>query len=291
MFSIQQLSAELGIGVDTLRIWERRYGFPRPERDSRGHRRYPANQLEALRTIRKLQDLGYRPNRIFRLTPRERQQLLKNREEQLSPDVENDRKLILEGSLAELETRLKGCLERQGIEELIFERLLPITAILDRHWNDGTLSIAREHMVSDILSELLKQQFAAPQPEAEAPLLLFLTLCGERHKLGLLMSAALFQQAGARCLLIQEELPLSEIPRIAEDTACAAVALSFSRHYPTRQAKKDLAALRNGLNRDIRIIAGGRALDKPLILPGLILCSDLHKVPEIYRREFAGNSP
>ncbi len=28
MLTIQQLSHEVNIGVDTLRVWERRYGFP-----------------------------------------------------------------------------------------------------------------------------------------------------------------------------------------------------------------------------------------------------------------------
>lgn len=289
MLSIQQLSSELSIGVDTLRIWERRYGFPRPSRDSRGHRRYPPGQLEELRTVRKLQTLGYRPNRIFSLTHPQRLQLLQEQTEQLPPDVAIDRDLILKGALAELETRLYTVLEQQGVANLIFERLIPITGILDRHWSDGSLSIAREHMVSDMISDLLKNQLTEAQPSAQGPLLIFLTLCGERHKLGLMMSATLFQQAGARCRLIQEELPLSEIPRIAEETDCAAVALSFSRHYPTRQAKKDLAALRNSLNREIRIIAGGQALQKPFMLPGLILCTDLRRISEIYLREFGGS--
>ena len=44
--TIQQLSREIGIGIDTLRIWERRYGFPIPGRDTRGHRTYSAEQVD-----------------------------------------------------------------------------------------------------------------------------------------------------------------------------------------------------------------------------------------------------
>jgi len=43
--TIQQLSKEIGIGIDTLRIWERRYGFPIPTRSPRGHRSYSGDQL------------------------------------------------------------------------------------------------------------------------------------------------------------------------------------------------------------------------------------------------------
>ena len=38
-----------GIARATLRIWERRYGFPQPGRDLRGERSYPGEQIRKLR--------------------------------------------------------------------------------------------------------------------------------------------------------------------------------------------------------------------------------------------------
>src|SRR5437660_6714719 len=39
----------LGVSTNTLRSWERRYGFPRPRRSSGGHRRYAIDEIQALR--------------------------------------------------------------------------------------------------------------------------------------------------------------------------------------------------------------------------------------------------
>jgi DNA-binding transcriptional MerR regulator len=39
----------LGVSSNTLRSWERRYGFPRPGRSSGGHRQYALEEIEALR--------------------------------------------------------------------------------------------------------------------------------------------------------------------------------------------------------------------------------------------------
>lgn len=39
----------LGISASTLRSWERRYGFPRPDRSTGGHRQYDRAEVEALR--------------------------------------------------------------------------------------------------------------------------------------------------------------------------------------------------------------------------------------------------
>src|SRR5437660_10497372 len=39
----------LGVSPNTLRSWERRYGFPRPQRSPGGHRQYARAEIEALK--------------------------------------------------------------------------------------------------------------------------------------------------------------------------------------------------------------------------------------------------
>ncbi|HEX4011371.1 MAG TPA: MerR family transcriptional regulator [Solirubrobacteraceae bacterium] len=39
----------LGISPNTLRSWERRYGFPKPQRSAGGHRQYSLTEIESLR--------------------------------------------------------------------------------------------------------------------------------------------------------------------------------------------------------------------------------------------------
>ena len=39
----------LGISPNTLRSWERRYGFPQPHRSAGGHRQYSLTEIESLR--------------------------------------------------------------------------------------------------------------------------------------------------------------------------------------------------------------------------------------------------
>lgn len=61
---IGAIERETGLSKDTLRVWERRYGFPNPVRNLNGERVYSAEQVEKLKTIRKLLDKGKRPSRI-----------------------------------------------------------------------------------------------------------------------------------------------------------------------------------------------------------------------------------
>ena len=61
LFNIGVVERETGIGKDTLRVWEKRYGFPLPVRDQHEDRLYPAEQVDQLRLIKRLLDIGMRP--------------------------------------------------------------------------------------------------------------------------------------------------------------------------------------------------------------------------------------
>ena len=49
--SIGELAARTGVGEATLRMWERRHGFPAPERLASGHRRYRAGDVELVAEV------------------------------------------------------------------------------------------------------------------------------------------------------------------------------------------------------------------------------------------------
>ena len=69
--SIAAVERDTGLSKDTLRVWERRYGFPAPQRDQYGERIYPLEQVDRLRAIRRLMDAGHRPGKIIGLTDAE----------------------------------------------------------------------------------------------------------------------------------------------------------------------------------------------------------------------------
>jgi DNA-binding transcriptional MerR regulator len=285
--TIQQLSKEIGIGIDTLRIWERRYGFPIPGRDARGHRSYSSLQVKELRIVKKLQSLGHRPGKIFALSSAERRNLLNESNEQELPHNEALQQLTMHMSPNEIDWELRGQLQKLGLDNFIHQYAVPLLQVLDHRWTDGSVSIAREHLISDRLEQLLREQISDGPAAREQKQILFLTLSGERHKLGLLLAAALFHAQGLDCLLLNEELPLSELPPLAAELQVAGVALSFSAHYPARQAKQDLAEARKNLHPEITLIAGGQAVQIGVRIPKLVICSALTQIPEICRRYFA----
>ncbi len=282
---IQQLSHEIGVGLDTLRIWERRYGSPVPGRDAHGHRNYSRNQAEELRVVKKLQDLGQRPGKIFALCPKDRRELLETLTSQKLPDDQRLKNLIEEMSSQQIAAELAVQRSSLGLSGFIKQCVMPLLQLLDHGWTTGRLSIAREHLITDQLENLLKLELDKTATE-NRPQIVFLTLSGERHKIGLLLSAVIFQRAGLQVLWLREDLPLSEIPQLATDLGVTGVALSFSSHYASRQAKQDLRTLRKSLDPRIKIIAGGHAVQQMSSLPDLLICNNLEQIPPLIRQHF-----
>lgn len=62
---IAAVERDTGIGKDTLRVWERRYGFPQPLRDALGERFYLPSQVARLRLVKRLLDQGFRPGKLL----------------------------------------------------------------------------------------------------------------------------------------------------------------------------------------------------------------------------------
>ena len=90
---INAVERETGVSKELLRMWERRYGFPVPERDAQGDRIYPMPQVTKLRLLRRLIDFGFRPGKIILLNTEELERLLKSQGKasfDSSPELEQE---------------------------------------------------------------------------------------------------------------------------------------------------------------------------------------------------------
>ncbi len=90
MYTIKNVSMITGIGVHTLRAWEKRYGVVKPERSPSGRRFYSEHDVEKLKLISTLNKTGEQISQIAKLSDEE----LKNAvgglsEKELYPEEEN----------------------------------------------------------------------------------------------------------------------------------------------------------------------------------------------------------
>jgi MerR family transcriptional regulator, copper efflux regulator len=65
--TIGRLAERAGVGVETIRFYERQGLIPEPRRTPSGYRQYPPGEASRLRFIRRAQELGFSLNEIREL--------------------------------------------------------------------------------------------------------------------------------------------------------------------------------------------------------------------------------
>lgn len=65
LIPIGAVSRATGINASTLRIWEQRYGMPKPDRTIGGARRYAPTEVKRLKLIKALVDIGHKPGNLL----------------------------------------------------------------------------------------------------------------------------------------------------------------------------------------------------------------------------------
>jgi DNA-binding transcriptional MerR regulator/methylmalonyl-CoA mutase cobalamin-binding subunit len=260
--SIAEAERRSGVAKDTLRIWERRYGFPTPDR-SGGARAYSVADIERLQLLRRLVERGHRPAKIVPL-PLERLQELEAAPAPPIPrsDVEATVLQLLRNHAADaLRAYLARRLSEQGLGRFVQDVAAPLSAAVGREWSDGGLAIFEEHLFTEQITRLLRGAVdALPAAPEAAPHVLLTTLPGEVHTLGLLMAEAVFAVGGARCTSLGAETPEADIAAAAQAHRAQVVAVSFSSFTMPQRARRGLQALRDVLSPDIHLWAGGAAM-------------------------------
>ena len=284
--SIATVERDTGLSKDTLRMWERRYQFPRPQRDSNGERLYSRSQVERLRLIKRLMNQGHRPGKIMACSADELHEMVT--ETPLTSDSSHDLgatlRLVRTHQISELRQHLAQILMKQGLQHFVIRTVAPLNQIVGDAWMRGELAVFEEHLYSEQIQATLRAAISNLYQPSDAPRILLTSFPNEEHRLGLLMVEALLTMEGATCVALGNEIPIPEIVQAALAHRADVIALSFSGAFQTNVAVAGLKDLRSGLPQDVAIWAGGSGMDrvrKPI--PGVTVMRSLEQVLDVLR--------
>jgi DNA-binding transcriptional MerR regulator/methylmalonyl-CoA mutase cobalamin-binding subunit len=284
-FSIKAVAQATGLSVETLRAWERRYGVIEPRRGAGGHRIYSTQDVARLRRLRETTSCGHPIGKVAHLTNEQLALLLKTREPE-----------CLHRSAAEMMvTRILGAVESYQPPEcdqliamafallptsrVITDVLAPTLREVGSRWERGKLSIGQERILScavrrKVMGVLNTFQGNTYNGSGAGPLIVFATLSGERHELGILMCAALAASFTLRLDYLGADLPAEVIADHAERVGAAVVAISVVMADDARRCQRQLIALRRRLPQPIGLWVGGggaEQLASRRLAPGIVL--------------------
>lgn len=289
--TIAAVERETRVAKDTLRVWERRYGYPTPERDSHGERIYPPEQVDKLRLVKRLMDRGFRPGQLMHISdgelsalatptaegntasspmrPRSNGTAARPNEQEMAPLCHQVLELVRQHDVPALRHTLHQAMIRQGLGRFVLDTVAPLNDAVGTAWMRGEFQVFEEHLYTEQMQALLRQAIATLPPACARPRVLLTTVPDEQHILGLLMAEALFVMEGANCVSLGTQTPLYDIRLAASAQRADVVALSFSAAFPQRQVAPLLSQLRELLPPAVAIWAGGDGVERLGQLPGI----------------------
>jgi len=276
-YTVGEVEERTGVPASSLRQWERRYGFPTPERSASGYRYYSEGDLAAIVRMRDLVAQGVSASRAAAMVREERQV---GKAARPTTDLARD----LAAELVALdavgaERVLAQAVALYPIDDVLLEVVRGALVRVGDMWHAGDISVAVEHFASNLMQARLRALLNMLPDLESGRRVLVACAPGEHHEMGALVLAVLLRRGGFRVFYLGADTPLPDLVAMAEERQADAVLLSVT----TRERLAGMRAQRTLLKSlPCLLVVGGAAVaaepSAAADLGGVFLGNDAKKV-------------
>jgi MerR family transcriptional regulator, light-induced transcriptional regulator len=215
LFTIKDLENLSGIKAHTIRIWEQRYNFLKPNRTNTNIRYYTSEELKTILNVSLLNKYGFKVSHINKLTDSEVQEkiLSLNQAEAQQERLVNELiHCMIEIKLDKFENLLDRTIMAKGIEKTITYLVFPFLEKIGILWLTNHINPAQEHLVTNIIRQKIIvgiEKVVSPIVSTNS-VLLFLPEA-EHHELGLLYMHFLLKSKGIKVIYLGAAVPIKDV--------------------------------------------------------------------------------
>ena len=273
LFVLQsEIERRTGFGIEQLRKWRQRFGFPPAQYESSGRAIYSRDSVERLLVIKRLIETGLRPGQVVANTAAVNLQICADLK-LAKPAVDRSEStnvfinLLIDADCEAFKALLHEQRAQRTMLDFVQNTITPLKLGIGDAWDRGEIDVYHEHLCSSMIERYLIAETLKSEPKHAFPVFLFALPPGERHQLGLLMAEAVLAEAGAYIVNVGTDIPLNSLKLAAAQCKADVVALTFSFSYPLRDVVPTLAHLRRLLPPRSLIWAGGAGVSQVKRMP------------------------
>lgn len=284
-YTVNEVEERTSVPATTLRQWERRYGFPQPERSESGYRLYDEVDLERIGIMKRYIDDGVPASRAASLV---KQSEIKTSSPMASLQKELVRVLVNLDEAKGIEL-LNEAYALYSVDLVIFDVLAPAIVEIGELWHQGQINVTTEHFASSFIAGRLHNLLGFSPNIRNAPSVIVACAPGEQHELAALMLAVCLRRAGYGVYYVGANTPIQDLIEMSLKVSPVAVMISAS----TPKALEGLAVSKEVLKTmQGYLIFGGRAFrgnsELARSLGGMYLGEDIPQVVEHFDRLIQG---
>jgi MerR family transcriptional regulator, light-induced transcriptional regulator len=215
LFTIKDLENLSGIKAHTIRIWEQRYSFLKPQRSQTNIRYYTSDELKTILNVSLLNKYGFKVSHINKLTDTEVQEkiLALNQSEAQQERLINELiQYMIELKIDRFEYILDKIILEKGIEKTITYLVFPFLEKIGILWLTNHINPAQEHLVTNIIRQkLIVGIEKLPNRVTSANSIILFLPENEYHELGLLFMHFLLKASGVKVYYIGSAIPINDL--------------------------------------------------------------------------------
>jgi len=217
--TIRDLENLSGIKAHTIRMWEQRYGFLKPQRTDTNIRYYSNDELKTILNVALLNKYGFKLCHIDQMKPSEicEKVLSLTGTEAAHERIINELiREMMDMRAEEFETILNKHINENGLEASIKDVIFPFLERIGLLWQTGHILAAQEHFVRSIIRQklIVAIDTIVPAQQSGKKILLFLPE-KESQELGLLFLYYLLKLRGVKVTYLGANVPLSDVAHVA----------------------------------------------------------------------------
>ena len=215
LFTIKDLENLTGIKAHTIRIWEQRYSFLKPQRTETNIRYYSSNELKTILNIALLNKYGYKISHIDKMGETEMSEKiisLASSEAQQERVLNNLIQAMINLDIDAFEEIIDNYISRKSIDNAIVQIIFPFLERVGLLWLTNHINPAQEHLVTNIIRQklIVGIEKIRISRTVNKVILLFLPE-GEHHEIGLLFMQYLLKNKGITTLYMGAAVPLKDV--------------------------------------------------------------------------------
>ncbi len=219
-FTIKDLENLTGIKAHTIRIWEQRYHFLKPQRTATNIRYYSNDELKSILNIALLNKYGFKISHIDRMEPAEIKERILSLGDPRAVQERIVNELVQEMvnlDMDQFEKIIANFIAARGIERTVTQIIFPFLEKIGILWQTGHINPAQEHLVTNIIRQklIMAIESAGSLIRYDKTFLLFLPE-GEHHELGLLFMYYLLKSRGNRVIYLGANVPFDDLEYVLE---------------------------------------------------------------------------
>ncbi len=226
-FTIKDLENLSGIKAHTIRIWEQRYSFLKPNRTGTNIRYYCNDELKTILNVALLNKYGYKISHINKMNAEEiTQRIIQLHTAEATQEriVNELLKCMIDMNTQALDDELNKYIRKAGIEKAIIQIIFPFLEKVGLLWQTGHIIPAQEHLISNIVRAkiILGIEALNTSIRINKKILLFLPE-NEYHEMGLLFVHYLLKSRGIEVIYLGANVPLKDAQFVITHTKPAII--------------------------------------------------------------------